>query len=176
MQCKSETENFHLNVKASLLKCVGCSCKDMFHLTKFHYGSESTVVSVCKQITIFHANHRRPLQFVCDQSNYNEFFSAAHSLQVISPSVSIFLQPEESPSAGHYKQSQLSGTSHQLYFSNQVAVAIFHLQTLIYDSCHYYWTAHVWTLLGLMMHKITWNTWNYMIRNIKTLKKGLFKK
>lgn len=100
----------------------------------------------------------KPLQFVCVQSNYNQFFSAAHSLQVISPSVSIFLQPEESPSAGHYKQSQLSGTSHQLYFSNQVAVAIFHLQTLIYDyvimpySFHYYWTAHVWTLLGLIMH------------------------
>lgn len=156
MQCKSETENFHLNVKASLLKCVGCSCK--FHLTKFHYSSESTVVSVCKQITISHANHWQPLQFVCDQSNYSEFFSAAHSLQVISPSVSIFLQPEESPSAGHYKQSQLSRTSHQLYFSNQVAVAIFHLQTLICDyvimphSCHYYWTAHVWTLLGLIMH------------------------
>lgn len=119
----------------------------------------------------------KPLQFVCVQSNYNQFFSAAHSLQVISPSVSIFLQPEESPSAGHYKQSQLSGTSHQLYFSNQVAVAIFHLQTLIYDyviqfsllldsTCMDIIGAH--NALCTKSHGIH----IYMIRNSKTLKKG----
>lgn len=162
VQCKSETENFHLNVKASLfemcwLQLQGC----VFHLPKFHYISQSKVV-----IPIFHANYWQPLQFVCDQGNYNRIFSAAHSLQVISPSVSIFLHPEESPSAGHYKESQVWGTSAPALLFKPRSCS--HLSFTDYDlwlwsgrrahpqwmphTCHYYWTAHVWTLLRLIMH------------------------